>query len=142
MEGFGEVRMEIEKNFRVAQKLAIEIDGKFLVLKCSPDEEVHPNCWDFPGGRLEHGEKPRDGLKREVKEEIGQDVEAGAPQFTFSEKIGNHFTYFVVFKGTIKGDLNEIKISKEHTEFKWATEEEILKSKAEPYLLAYLEGRR
>jgi len=36
--------------------------------------EPFKGCWDIPGGFLEPGEHPRDGMLREVKEETGLDV--------------------------------------------------------------------
>jgi ADP-ribose pyrophosphatase YjhB (NUDIX family) len=33
------------------------------------------NLWDLPGGRVERGEMPWEGVVREVKEEVGLDVE-------------------------------------------------------------------
>lgn len=34
--------------------------------------------WDFPGGFLEENEHPLDGLRREVREETGLEIETGA----------------------------------------------------------------
>jgi 8-oxo-dGTP diphosphatase len=34
-----------------------------------------PNCWDFFGGHVESGETPEQAMVREVKEELGIDLE-------------------------------------------------------------------
>lgn len=46
-----------------------------MVLKRSCDEDVFAELWDIPGGKIEYGEKTTDGIKREVFEETGLDVE-------------------------------------------------------------------
>ncbi len=49
-------------------------DGKVLVTKRRPDTP-YPDLWEFPGGKLEPSEDPRDGIVREIFEELGMEVE-------------------------------------------------------------------
>ena len=139
VEATGGMKMEKEF-FIVPQKVAIRKGEKFLVVKRAPDAKVYPDCWDFPGGKLEWGEDPKQGLKREVKEETKLEVEIKNPEFAFSERIKDHFIYLTVFEAEIVGE-EEVQLSEEHSEFKWATKEEILKLNAENYLRKYFEGR-
>ncbi|MCK7583578.1 MAG: NUDIX domain-containing protein [Chromatiales bacterium] len=48
----------------------IERDGKVLVARRRP-ELVAGGLWEFPGGKLEDGESPEQGLERELVEELG-----------------------------------------------------------------------
>jgi len=59
--------------YRVTVKAFItDENNKVLVVK------EKQNFWSLPGGGLEHGESPQDGIKREIKEEIGlEDVTVG-----------------------------------------------------------------
>jgi len=53
----------------------IERDGKILLGRRAFDPGA--GCWGLPGGFLEEGEEPGAGLRREVREETGLDVEPG-----------------------------------------------------------------
>lgn len=39
----------------------------------------YPNMWDLPGGHVEEGETPRECICREIKEEMGLDLEGIEP---------------------------------------------------------------
>jgi 8-oxo-dGTP diphosphatase len=48
--------------------------GRMLMSRRRPDQAM-PNLWEFPGGKVEPGEHPEAALIREVREELGCDVE-------------------------------------------------------------------
>jgi 8-oxo-dGTP diphosphatase len=124
--------------FRVPQKACIKKGSKYLVIKRSSSAEVHPNQWDFPGGKLEHGEDPIMGVKREVLEEVGLSVKIKSPLFVYLETCVEP-AYVVVFDCKLLGGA--VKISKEHSEFKWASKKEIRALKCEPYLEKFFEEK-
>ena len=45
-------------------------DGKILVCQRTRHQPM-PLKWEFPGGKIEEGEQPRDALRRELDEELG-----------------------------------------------------------------------
>jgi 8-oxo-dGTP diphosphatase len=54
----------------------IEEDGKVLIARRKKGDRFEGR-WEFPGGKVEPGELPEDCLKREIREELGIDVEVG-----------------------------------------------------------------
>ena len=54
---------------RVVAGLIIE-NGKLLVCQRTRHQTM-PLKWEFPGGKIEEGEQPRDALRRELEEELG-----------------------------------------------------------------------
>ena len=48
----------------------IEKDGKLLICQRTRHQTM-PLKWEFPGGKIEDGEQPRDAMRRELEEELG-----------------------------------------------------------------------
>lgn len=56
---------------------AVFTDGE-RVLACRRHEHLEAGGrWEFPGGKLEHGEAAGPGLEREISEELGVEIEVG-----------------------------------------------------------------
>lgn len=56
---------------------AIVLDGKGRVLAVKCPEHKHGGGWEFPGGKIEPGEAAQDAVAREIREELGVQVEVG-----------------------------------------------------------------
>ena len=52
--------------------------GRVLIAE-RPEGKFMAGWWEFPGGKLEFGEPPEAGLAREVREELGIEIEVGDP---------------------------------------------------------------
>jgi 8-oxo-dGTP diphosphatase len=63
------------KTLIVSAGVIIE-QGKILVTQRKAGDP-HGLLWEFPGGKLKEGEEPRHALQRELREELGIEVEVG-----------------------------------------------------------------
>jgi 8-oxo-dGTP diphosphatase len=62
----------------------IDADGRVLIAQ-RPEGKGMAGLWEFPGGKIETGERPEDCLIRELKEELGIAVkEACLAPFAFA----------------------------------------------------------
>ena len=62
------------KHLLVCAVALIDADGRVLMSK-RPEGKTLAGLWEFPGGKVEQGERPEDALIRELKEELGINVE-------------------------------------------------------------------
>jgi 8-oxo-dGTP pyrophosphatase MutT (NUDIX family) len=93
--------------------------------------------WDLPGGHIKKDEKPQDGARREVKEEVGLDVEklTKVTDIIFEKPEKGVKSKMTIYKCDAEGPGNDIYLSPsnnnpdqhywqqlprpEHTEYKW-----------------------
>ncbi len=57
--------------------------GLFLIAQRMDSATREAGKWEFPGGKVEQGEEPRDALAREIMEELGIVISVG-PEFAES----------------------------------------------------------
>ncbi len=100
----------------------------FLIVKRNENDELYPGAWEFPGGHLENGETLKDGLKRELREEIGFTDE-------FDPIITHYYDEVKEKNGLLVHDLEidfiinvdstkiNVKLSDEHCNYKWVTKD-------------------
>jgi 8-oxo-dGTP diphosphatase len=101
---------------KIAEYGIIINNDKFLMLKFS--KEANPGeKWIFPGGRLDEGEQAKDGLAREIQEETNLQVKVGKPVDVTIWGDGDDNRYAVFFICKLIG--GEIKLSREHQDYKW-----------------------
>lgn len=60
---------------RVVAALIVK-DGRILVCQRTRHQTM-PLKWEFPGGKIEEGEQPRNALERELEEELGVNATIG-----------------------------------------------------------------
>ncbi len=107
-------------DFRIAVKSFIINKDKDLLLIKRRTNDVHAaGVWEIPGGRLNLGEDPLEGLKRETKEETGLEIEILniINVNHFMRQDGQKIT-MLIFLCKPLSDL--VTLSEEHTDFIWA----------------------
>ena len=88
----------------------MEENGLVLIARRKPGKHMGGK-WEFPGGKIEEGEQPRDALRRELDEELGIDAKIGeeVARIRHEYKSGNsvELRFYVVhhYKGEIENRI-------------------------------------
>lgn len=78
--------------------------------------------WEFPGGKIEEGETPREALVREIKEELETEISVGELIDTIEFDYPTfHLSMDCFWAEIVTGDL----VLKEHEASKWLTKAEL-----------------
>lgn len=99
-------------------------DGKLLVCQRTRHQTM-PLKWEFPGGKIEEREQPRDALRRELEEELGILATIGDEVARIQHEYPNggmvELRFFVVreYKGEIENRIFK--------DMRWALPEELPK---------------
>jgi 8-oxo-dGTP diphosphatase len=96
-------------------------NGKVL-LGQRPEGNTLPGQWEFPGGKLELGESPKQALQRELSEELGIKAEIGDLKIANSHKFGDKGILLLFYE--VLYWTGEPK-SLHHTELRWVDKETI-----------------
>ena len=102
----------------------IELENKILIAQRKAKDSLFGGLWEFPGGKIEDGETPKECMARELKEELEIEVEVGRLIISNKHRYPNGIYEVLVYKVEhISGNF----VLNDHDEVKWITIDEISK---------------
>jgi 8-oxo-dGTP diphosphatase len=107
----------------VAACALIDPDGRVLIAERPPGKSM-AGLWEFPGGKVEAGERPEQSLIRELKEELGIVVKEDclAP-LTFASH--NYSDFHLLMPLYVCRRWEGIVIAQEQQKLKWVRPNEL-----------------
>jgi 8-oxo-dGTP diphosphatase len=100
---------------------AIIEDGRCLVARRGPGMSL-AGRWEFPGGKLERGESPAAALEREIREELGAEVEVGDMLGRGESLVESRRIQLDVFAASLRSGAIR---PREHSEVRWIDPREL-----------------
>lgn len=112
----------------------IQNDGCYLLCKMADDRGVFPGQWALSGGGVEPGERIEEALRREVREELGEQlVLSEITPWTFSDDIrtktyadgSQEEIYMIYLIFDCVAANREVNINEEFQTFAWVKAEDL-----------------
>ena len=95
----------------------IDVDGRVLIAQ-RPEGKALAGLWEFPGGKVEPGERPEAALIRELNEELGIDVnEACLAPFVFASHA--YESFHLLMPLYLCRRWSGVVVKREHTALAW-----------------------
>lgn len=108
----------------VIVKGIISYNNKVLIIKRSDYDKISPGKWEFVGGKIDFGENLEEALIREVMEETQLEIKIEKILYATTSMVNPKKQAVIV---VYKCSANEpyVKLSEEHMDYRWVTEEEL-----------------
>ena len=113
----------MENKIVVVVKGVVLFKNRVLIVKRSESDEIGAGTWENIGGKIEFGEELEDALKREVREEVGLGITVDRLLYAITFKT-DQTRQVVILTYKCITDNDKVELSEEHSQYKWATEEE------------------
>ena len=126
-------------NIEIVVTGILKDNDNLLIVKRNENDTLFPGAWEFPGGHIENGELLIEGLRRELKEEIGYEDDFRPIITHYYDKISTHKNEHLIeidFVIEVNKDNIDVKLSDEHCDYKWVMKDselldEFIKEKIE-----------
>jgi 8-oxo-dGTP diphosphatase len=117
---------------------------RYLLLRRSDDRDFQQGAWECITGRVDQGESFEEALVREVREEVGAEIQIefllATTHFFRGPKNPQYELLGVVYGCTIKNP-EEITFGAEHSEMRWVSAEEAFAFLPQDYWLRRIIAR-
>lgn len=118
--------MVIDKILIIASAIVKNEKGEILLLKRG-ETKTFQGHWQLPEGKLEENESPQDALVRELREELGTEINTleleRVGQSTLEAKGTKYLAFRVIFK--VKLEEGPLSLSHEHSDYAWLKPDKI-----------------
>jgi len=96
----------------------IQVEELILIVKRKEDAQSYKSLkWEFPGGKVEQGERPEDAVIREVKEELQLDINPVASIGRVVYEYPDVKVDLTLFHCSL---VDGLPIMKEHNDLSWS----------------------
>lgn len=103
-------------------------DGKsrLLILRHALHESTKKPSWGLPGGHIEWDEEPEETLIREVRDEIGVEIEIGSLLFAWNKRISrDHQMVILGYRCRLKDPRKVFRLGPDDDAFHWLAPAEL-----------------
>jgi 8-oxo-dGTP diphosphatase len=119
----------------VVAAVLVNEEGKILIARRKREKSLG-GYWEFPGGKIEPGEDPKESLYRELMEEMNVEIEVGEYLETNVHNYGTFIIKLIAYFGKIKSGTMKLV---DHDDVAWVSRSELKSFMFAPADLPFVE---
>ncbi|PGM56980.1 (deoxy)nucleoside triphosphate pyrophosphohydrolase [Bacillus sp. AFS053548] len=105
----------MKKQIKVVGAVIQNDQNQILCALRSPEMSM-PNCWEFPGGKIEKNERHEEALVREIQEELGCEISIADLVEDVIHEYPNIIVNLITYEAKI---ISGMPVANEHAKIEW-----------------------